>query len=144
MGAKTNKWIVWGALAILLVSGGATHAADTVPSSYAPVVINEPFSKIMARMEAAKPEIIKRQMDLLDMRYDLSDRPAKGVMMSGGINAVQEGVRVKPPQGVTWQNLAEMTPEQIREKGSLAQGISTPAPPQPSRGRDAFPKIPHQ
>ena len=103
MKQKTCKLVVWGAFAILFLTGAASYAADTVPSSYAPVVITEPFAKIMARMQAAKPGVMQRQMDLLEMRYDLSNRPAKGVMMSGGIKAVQEGVRVKLPQGVTWQ-----------------------------------------
>ena len=35
------------------------------PSSYAPVVIQEDFETTMARMEAAKPAAMKRQMDLL-------------------------------------------------------------------------------
>ena len=38
----------------------------------------------MARMKTAKPEVMKRQMDLLNERYDLSNRPAKGVTMSRG------------------------------------------------------------
>ena len=67
------------------------------------MVIQEDFEKTVARMEAAKPEIMERQMALLDERYDLSDRPAKGVTMSRG-KAVQEGVRVKLPAGVkSWE-----------------------------------------
>ena len=34
----------------------------------------EDFAAIMARMKAAKPEVMKRQMDLLTARYDLSNR----------------------------------------------------------------------
>ena len=48
----------------------------------------------MSRMTAAKPEIMKRHMALLEQRYDLGNRPAQGVKMSGG-KAVQQGVRVK-------------------------------------------------
>ena len=59
----------------------------------------------MTRMKAAKPEVMKRQMDLLNERYDLSNRPAPGVTMSRG-KSVQEGVRVKLPQGTTWETLA--------------------------------------
>ena len=103
-------------LSISLACFGAVHAEDMVKSSYAPVVMTEPFPQTMDKMKAAKPEIMKRQMDLLNERYDLSDKPAQGVMMSGGRKAVQEGVRVKLPEGVTWQALADMTPEQIKEK----------------------------
>ena len=43
----------------------------------------EDFATIMARMKAAKPEVMKRQMDLLTARYDLSNR-AQGVTMTRG------------------------------------------------------------
>jgi hypothetical protein len=35
-------------------------------------------------MKASKPEVMKRQMDLLKERYDLGNRPAKDVTMSRG------------------------------------------------------------
>ncbi len=43
-------------------------------------------------MVAAEPAIMKRQMDLLEERYDLSDHPESGVVMDR-TNPVQEGVR---------------------------------------------------
>ena len=89
------------------------------PTSYSPVVITEPFDSIMARWKAAKPGIMKRQMDLLDTRYDLRDQPAKGVTMSRG-KPIQEGVPVKLPEGMTWEKLAAMSPEEIREKEHLS------------------------
>ena len=71
---------------------GYAKISRSRPSSYAPVVITEDFDSIMARMKAAKAEVMKRQMDLLRERYDLSNRPAKGVTMSRG-KPIQEGVR---------------------------------------------------
>src|SRR5690242_10077717 len=50
-------------------------------TSYMPVDIKESFSSIMARMTAAKPDVEKEHADLLNERYDLSDRPAPGVFM---------------------------------------------------------------
>ena len=44
---------------------------------------------------------------MLDERYDLSDHPAQGVTMERG-KPLQEGVRVKLPTGVTWEQLAAM------------------------------------
>jgi hypothetical protein len=41
---------------------------------------------------------MKPQMALLGQRYDLSDRAAAGVTMSGG-KPIQDGVRVKLPGG---------------------------------------------
>jgi hypothetical protein len=89
-------------------------------------------------MQAAKAEVMKRQMDLLNERYDLSDHPAQGVTMSRG-KPIQEGVRVKLPQGETWDELAAMTPEEIREKDLFPAG-SSPAPhPNHPEGGMVFP-----
>jgi len=66
---------------------------DPPPSSYLPV-IEEDFGAVLTRMSGAKAAIMKRQMDLLGARYDLSDRPAAGVAMSRG-KPLQDGVRVK-------------------------------------------------
>ena len=62
----------------------ASLGAQQPPNSYAPVVIQEDFDKTVARMTAAKPEIMERQMKLLAERYDLSDRPAQGVTHVAG------------------------------------------------------------
>jgi len=69
-----------------------------------------PFSEVKAADEAQKPQVMQRQSSLLGQRYDLSNRPM-GVMMSGGRKPVQDGVRVKLPEGVTWDSLAAMTPD---------------------------------
>ena len=112
-----------------------------VPSSYSPVVMHETFEQVAARMEAAKPEIEQRQAALLQERYDLSDKPAEGVTMSRG-KAVQGGVRVKLPAGVaSWQDLAAMTPEDIREKGLWPKGFLPLPHPNHAEGGMLFPKF---
>ncbi|HEY4960376.1 MAG TPA: hypothetical protein VII29_05935 [Terriglobales bacterium] len=65
---------------------------------------------------------MKRQMDLLSERYDLSDRPASGVVMDR-TKPVQEGVRVKLRSGVTWAQLASMTADEIRNKNLFPGGF---------------------
>ncbi|HUP35613.1 MAG TPA: cytochrome B6 [Candidatus Limnocylindria bacterium] len=108
-------------------------------SSYLPVV-EEPFETVFKRMSGAKDDVMKRQMDLLAARYDLSDRPAAGVTMSRG-KAVQDGVRVKLPSGVTWDALARMAPDEIREKGLFPAGfLPLPHPNHPEGGM-VFPKF---
>jgi cytochrome c peroxidase len=86
---------------VTLLVIGVAYAQDsgTVATSYSPVDIKEGFASIMARMKAGTPEIMKRQMALLDDRYDRSNRPAKGVTMSRG-KAVQEGVKTFPLRGI--------------------------------------------
>jgi cytochrome c peroxidase len=60
--------------------------------------------------------------------------------MSRG-KAVQEGVRIKLLKGMTWENLAAMSPEEIREKGLLPAGFfPLPFPNHPEGGM-LFPKF---
>src|SRR5437016_4783108 len=106
-------WLLLGALMAvglgLNLMATSAEQPEKKPTSYLPV-IEDNFDDVLARMKADKPKVMKRQMDLLEERYDLSDRPAKGVTMSKGKKAVQEGVRVKLPSGVTWEALAKMSP----------------------------------
>ena len=60
-------------------------AADSLPpqASYRPLP-TLPFDAVRAIDEANKPAVMLRQGALLDQRYDLSDQPIAGIMMSGG------------------------------------------------------------
>jgi cytochrome c peroxidase len=93
-----------------------------VPTSYMAVDITEPFESMAKRVMKNKPKVMKRQMDLLKERYDLSNKPAEGVTMTKG-KPVQGGVRVRPPEGVTWDELGKMKPAEIKEKGLWPKGF---------------------
>ena len=138
---KRGVWpaIAMAGLGAAMVGLPIREAMAQSPSSYAPVVIQEDFETTMARMEAAKPAAMKRQMDLLAERYDLSDRAADGVTMSRG-KPVQAGVRVKLSAGVTWEKLAQMTPEDIREKGLFPKGFLPLPHPNHAEGGMVFPQ----
>src|ERR1700722_8535747 len=92
-------------------------------TSYQPVAIDQPFAARKAHDVAAKPGIEREHQALLEERYDLSDHPAQGVTMEHG-KPLQEGVRVKLPPGVTWEQLAGMSPDDIRERGLWPKGSS--------------------
>ncbi|MGI6457062.1 MAG: cytochrome B6 [bacterium] len=110
------------------------EAEERVRSSYSPVVIEEPFEEIMERMKEQKPEIMERQKALLEERYDLSDQPLEGVTMTRG-KPIQGGVRVKLPEGVTWEQLSELSPAEIREKNLFPKGfLPLPHPNHPEGG----------
>ncbi len=136
-----GRWtpVLAGALALTALACWAQDAAQAPPSSYAPVVSKEPFEKTMARMSAAKDQVMKIHMDLLRQRYDLGDRPAKGVAMSRG-KPVQEGVRIKLPDGVTWDDLAALSPEEVREKGLWPAGLYPLPHPNHPEGGMVFPQ----
>ena len=127
---KSFKWLLFSipivTISIVIVSLSAEDSprtpAPAQKSSYLPVVDKESFSVVRDRMSAAKPGVMKRQADLLAERYDLSNRPAKGAVMDRS-KPLQEGVRVKLPSGVTWAQLADQTPDQIRDKNLFPQGF---------------------
>jgi cytochrome c peroxidase len=108
-------------------------------TSYQPVAIDQPFEAIMAHDVAAKPGIEREHQALLEERYDLSDHAAQGLTMEHG-KPLQEGVRVKLPPGVTWEQLAAMSPDEIRQRGLWPKGfLPLPHPFQPTGGQ-VFPK----
>src|SRR3984893_14159648 len=142
-----GNWKVTAAAAGLLTIGIAMGTigvqAQTEPkpdpskSSYLPGV-EEGFGAVVARMSGAKAAIMKRQMDLLSARYDLSDRPAAGVTMSRG-KPVQDGVRVKLQAGASWDALGKMTPDEIRDKGLYPAGFMPLPHPNHPEGGMVFP-----
>ncbi|HEY1433667.1 MAG TPA: hypothetical protein VGF39_18855, partial [Stellaceae bacterium] len=99
---RSNSITRW---AVLLLTGlvatlgyAFAQQGERGQSSYMPVDITESFASLMARLSAAKPGVEQEHNALLNERYDLSDRPAQGVVMDRG-KPVQEGVRVKLPAG---------------------------------------------
>jgi len=143
MHVSYTKWLLavalvlaWGAV----MTGVLSAEQAKRPTSYAPVALTEPFDVVMHRMKDGKPEIMKRQMDLLQQRYDLGDRPASDCTMSRG-KKIQEGVRAKLPASITWDQLSSLTPDQIREKDLWPAGFYPLAHPNHPEGGMLFPKF---
>ena len=91
------------------------------------------FEALMATKIAEKPEAMARQLELLELRYDLSDDPSD-VVMTGG-KPVQAGVRVRLPEDFTWQELADLTPDEILEEDLFPLGfLPLPHPKHPEGG----------
>lgn len=119
-----------GALPALLL------ACITLPSAAA----DEKFVALTHRLQAQKPVFAQRQQDMLAARYDLADRPARGVAMSRG-KPVQDGVRVKLPEGMNWEELAALSPEDIRERQLWPAGFLPLPHPHHEVGGMVFPKF---
>ena len=109
-------------------------------SSYLPVASQEQFSNTMSRMKAEKPVVMKRQMNLLQERYDLRNDPAAGVTMTSG-KPVQQGIRVKLAPGMNWEKLNAMTPEEIRAGDFFPQGFFPLPHPNHPEGGMVFPQF---
>lgn len=84
-------------------------------SSYSPV-IEESFDKVMAQDKSRKALMMKRHMDLLQDRYNLSKAVTTDITMSRG-KPLPVGPTARLNGGLTWEKLARMTPEQIKREG---------------------------
>src|SRR3990172_11918147 len=60
-------------------------------------------------------EVMKRHMDLLNERYDLSQKVAADAAMSGG-KPLPVGPTAKLKGKLTWEKLAGMTPDEVKDK----------------------------
>ncbi len=140
---KLSRVITAGAMlafAALFAAWGLVYAQERGQTSYAPVDIKEAFASILSRMKAEKPAIEKRQADLLAERYDLSNHPASGVTMSRG-KPVQDGVRARLAAGITWDKLAAMSPDEIRDKNLFPKGFYPLPHPNHPEGGMLFPQF---
>jgi cytochrome c peroxidase len=104
-----------------------------------PAVI-EDFNSLMTRMQEAKPGIEERHLALLKERYDLADHPTPDVSMARR-KPVQQGVRVRLPDGVTWEKLAEHTAQEIRDKNLFPAGFFPLPHPNHPEGGMLFPRF---
>ena len=135
----TQKWLVL--TAGLLVGGLALAQQPAKKStSTATTATAQDFASVMARMKSAKPAVMKRQMDLLNERYDLSNRPSDSVKMSRG-KPVQQGARVKLAKDMTWEKLAALSPDEIRDKDLFPAGLLPLPHPNHPEGGMLFPKF---
>ncbi|MGX2031744.1 cytochrome B6 [Methylocaldum gracile] len=105
----------------------------------APARSAEEFQQFMARMKTAKLDAMERHLKALDERYDLSDNPSKTVTMTHG-KPIQEGVRVKLREVITWEELVEMSPEDIRKQDLFPKGFMPLPHPNPAEGGIVFSK----
>jgi cytochrome c peroxidase len=103
------------AMIALTLSAAPRPEAGKVESSYGPINQNQTFEQIKAERLAVKAQRAKAHKDLLAKRYDLTPKTDPATKMSGG-KAVPMGPTARL-QGVTWDELGRMAPDQIREKG---------------------------
>ena len=117
--------------ALSLIALASTASAQLPPVDTAALI---------KQTEAEKPKFAQRQQRLLEHRYDLSDRPSSETKMSLG-KPIQEGVRVKLPQGRTWDQPAAMTPEDIKAKTLWPAGFYPLPHPHHETGGMIFTKV---
>jgi len=96
------------------------------------------FEETMKADMAAKPKVMAIQKALLEKRYNLAPKLDPKVTMSRG-KPICVGPTARLPKGMTWEMLADMSPEEIRKKGVFPY----PSLPHPKHapGGQVFPKM---
>jgi cytochrome c peroxidase len=131
----------WKLFALAVISIVALAAPPPLPSSYMPVDDKDSFETTKAKLEKEKPGANTRFQKLLGDRYDLSDKPIAGVTSSARNKPIQGGVRAKLPKGVkSWQDLAAMSPEDIKKQDLWPAGFFPLPHDKQSEGGMLFPK----
>jgi cytochrome c peroxidase len=122
----------------VLFAAGLAMVLPMVSGAQTPVP--EDFSTLTKRLQADKPTFAQRQQAMLAERYDLADRPAAEATMSRG-KPVQDGVRVKLPSGTSWEALAALSPEEVKERQLWPAGFLPLPHPHHEAGGMIFPKF---
>jgi cytochrome c peroxidase len=119
----------------------AGAAASSSYDQIAPVLLGKVrFQDMLAKDKAEKNSFAARQKKLLEQRYDLTPHPDNKVTMSRG-KPIQVGPVVKLPEGVSWEALAEMPCDDIREKGLFPKGFLPLPHPHHEAGGMVFPQM---
>ena len=63
-----------------------------------------------------RAEVMKKAKEYLEKRYDLSGKTDPRVTMSGGRKPVPVGPTARLPEGVTWDALARLSPDEIKTR----------------------------
>jgi cytochrome c peroxidase len=93
-----------------------------------------------AKDQAAKPGVMARQKELLESRYDLAPKPDPKVKMTRG-KPLQVGPATRLPRGTSWDALAAMSPEEIRDKDLFPTGFLPLPHPNHEVGGMVFPQM---
>src|SRR3954471_4389178 len=83
-GIKATSFLAAAGVCAFASIIGVAALSDPLPpdTTYRPLP-TRPLSAVKTDDEAQKPQVMARQSDLLNQRYDLANRPMPGVMMSG-------------------------------------------------------------
>jgi cytochrome c peroxidase len=144
-GASRVRLSVLAALLIAACSQPRqSSGADPVASSYdqvSPVLQGKmSYQAMRDKDKADKDAVMARQKALLNERYDLTPRTDKAHAMTRG-KPIPVGPTAKLPNGVTWEKLAGMSSDAIRDQGLFPKGFLPLPHPKHDVGGMLFPQI---
>jgi cytochrome c peroxidase len=135
-------------LAVLLYVArpGATQPKDdkavgkTSYDQVSPALLGQvSFAEMMEKDKAAKAAIVARQKALLEERYDLTPHPHDTIKMTRG-KPIPVGPTARLADGTTFEKLAEMGSDEIRDKGLFPKGYLPLPHPNHAAGGMVFPQ----
>jgi cytochrome c peroxidase len=116
-------------------------AGKTSYDQVSPVLLGlESFQAMMKKDKTEKAEVMARQERLLRERYNLERRVDDKVKMTRG-KPIPVGPAARLPDGMTWEKLAEMAPEEVRDKGVFPRGFLPLPHPHHEVGGMVFPQM---
>ena len=77
---------------------------------------NQDPAEIVKKESASKPKVMEAQRELLERRYNLDPKLDPEAKMSRG-KPLAVGPTARLPQGMVWERLAELSPEEIKQQG---------------------------
>ncbi len=148
------RWLPWLAVCGLffyLVAPSRTQQGQKppaektgVPSSYdqvSPVLLGQvSFQSMLQKDKADKAGVMARQQKLLEQRYDLSRKVHDTVTMTRG-KPVPVGPTARLADGMTWDKLAALAPDEIRTQGLFPKGYLPLPHPHHQVGGMLFPQV---
>ncbi|HEY7427288.1 MAG TPA: hypothetical protein VH682_23845, partial [Gemmataceae bacterium] len=154
---RPMRWLPWLAVCFLCLylaspsltqskrdTGAPKRAIESPASSYdqiTPVLLgHKTFAAMMAEDKANKDTVMARQHKLLEKRYDLKVRVDEHVKMSRG-KPIPVGPATRLSDGVTWAQLADLSPDEVRDKGVFPQGFLPLPHPHHEVGGMVFPQM---
>jgi len=121
--------------------GTPAAAPKTSYDQISPVLLGQvSFADMMAKDKADKEAVMARQHKLLEMRYDLRARPDKKVKMTRG-KPIPVGPATRLPEDMTWEKLAELSPNELRVQGLFPKGFLPLPHPHHEVGGMVFPQM---
>jgi cytochrome c peroxidase len=131
---------------LYLANTGSTQPGDkpavgkTSYDQVSPALIGQiSFADMMAKDKEGKAAIVARQKALLEERYDLTAKPHDTIKMTRG-KPIPVGPTAKPSEGMTFDKLAGMSADEIRDKGLFPKGYLPLPHPNHGAGGMLFPQ----
>ncbi len=104
---------------LLVVAGCAALAQDTKPRARPPVSGPEARPTAEGKPLPNRDEVMARQRQYLQQRFDLSGKTHPTIRMSGGRKPIPVGPTARLAPGMTWETLGALSPDDIRQKNAF-------------------------